>query len=387
VISIKEYLNLIHSEGFNPLIFEATRTTEISTSCIDHIHSNFVSSSTSGSIAVEIIADHLPVFTLSYDPTLSPFPDTIEIRDFKRFEMVAFRGKLRNEDWKSVYDSSDANEGLTRFLHIFNRISNKHAPMKLIKIKSKSNKPWVTKGLKKSIKIRNQLYKKWLTTRNSYYYNRYKIYRNKIVSINKIFRTLYYDSVLKDSTNTKKMWDNVNLIINKKRPSSVIENLQVKGKILQQPASISNAINKYFCNVPSELACDLPKTDRRASSYMNRKKCFTKVSKIEVFLLLDSIDCKKSFGYDKIHPFLLFSAALQIFKPLTYIINLTLQQGIFPTSLKIAKVIPIFKQASRSSCNNYRPISVLSALSKIYEKCILNQLKHVWNNQTYDLLS
>ena len=81
----KEYLNLVHSEGFNPLIFEATRITETTISCIDHIHSNFVYSSTSGSIAFEI-ADHLPVFSLSYDPLLSPFPDTIEIRDFKRFD-------------------------------------------------------------------------------------------------------------------------------------------------------------------------------------------------------------------------------------------------------------------------------------------------------------
>ena len=125
----KEYLNLIHSEGFNPLIFEATCITETSISCIDHIHSNFVSSSTSGSVAVEK-ADHLPVFTLSYDPTLSPFPDTIEIRDLKGFDKIAFRDELRNENWKSVYNSSDANEGLTRFLHIFNRISNKHAPIK-----------------------------------------------------------------------------------------------------------------------------------------------------------------------------------------------------------------------------------------------------------------
>ena len=89
---------------------------------------------------------------------------------------------------------------------------------------------------------------------------------------------------------------------------------------------------------------------------------------MEVVLLLDSIDCKKSFGFDKIHPFLLFSAALEIFKLLTYIVNLTLEQGIFPNSLKIVKVIPIFKQGSRSSCNNYRSISVLSALSKIFEK-------------------
>ena len=49
----KEYFNLVHSESFNPLIFETI-------SCVDHIHSNFVTSSTSGSIAVEI-ADHLPV--------------------------------------------------------------------------------------------------------------------------------------------------------------------------------------------------------------------------------------------------------------------------------------------------------------------------------------
>ena len=203
------------------------------------------------------------------------------------------------------------------------------------------------------------------------------MYRNKIVTINKLYRTIYYDSVLKDSTNSKKMWDNINLIINKKRPSSIIDNLQVNGKTLHQPATISNAINKYFCNVPTELASSLPKADRHFTSFVKGKKCnfrFTKVSEVEVFLLLESIDCKKSFGYDKIHPLLLSSAALEIFRPVTYIINLTLKQGIFPDSLKIAKVIPIFKQGPRSSCGNYRPISVLSALSKVFERCILNQL-------------
>ena len=134
----KEYLNLVHSEGFNPLIFEATRITEMTISCVDHIHSNFVTSSTSGSIAVEI-ADHLPVFSLSYDPLLSPFPDTIKTRDFKRFDEIAFCDELKNEKWKSVYNSSDVNESLTRFPHIFNRISNKHAPIKSIKIKGKSS--------------------------------------------------------------------------------------------------------------------------------------------------------------------------------------------------------------------------------------------------------
>ena len=61
VKSTIECLDLIHSEGFNPLIFVATLITESRTSCIEHILSNFVSSSTSGSIALEI-THHLPVF-------------------------------------------------------------------------------------------------------------------------------------------------------------------------------------------------------------------------------------------------------------------------------------------------------------------------------------
>ena len=131
------------------------------------------------------------------------------------------------------------------------------------------------------------------------------MYRNKIVTINKLYRTIYYDSVLKGSTNRKKMWDNTNSKINKEQPSSIIDNLQVNGKNLHQPASISNATKKYFCNVPTELAFTLPKAHRHFASFMKGKKCifrFTKVSKMEVFLLLENIDCKKSFGYDQIHP-------------------------------------------------------------------------------------
>ena len=77
----KDNNNIIQSEGVNPFIFEATQVTESSKSCIDLIFINFTMPSTSGSPAVEI--DHLPVFTIVYDPELSPFPNSIEFRDFK----------------------------------------------------------------------------------------------------------------------------------------------------------------------------------------------------------------------------------------------------------------------------------------------------------------
>ena len=202
--------------------------------------------------------------------------------------------------------------------------------------------------------------------------------------INKIYRALYYGNILKDSTNSKKMWDNINAIINKKRSSSNIEKLQVNGENFEQLFSISNAINKYFCGIQAELASKLPKLHHRSPSYEHRKKetfRVIRVNEVEVFLLLESIDIKKSFGLDKVHPLPLSFAAPIIYSPLTYVINLSLKQGIFPYSLKVAKVIPIFKQGSLSLCTNYCPISVLSALSKIFERCILNQLIFHFNTE------
>ena len=137
----------------NPLISEATRITETSQTCLDHIHINFSLPSTSVSIAIEI-ADHLPVFSILYRIDQTPFPDTIEFRDFKRLNIDLFKAELNEVDWFPVYRSSDVNESLSRFLHIFNRVSNKHAPIKSVKVSNNRSKPWITLGLKKSMRVR-----------------------------------------------------------------------------------------------------------------------------------------------------------------------------------------------------------------------------------------
>ena len=299
----KQYLNLVRSEGFNPLISEATRITETSQTCLDHIHINLSLPSTSGSIAIEIV-DHLPVFSILYRIDQTPFPDTIEFRDFKRLNIDLFKAELNEIDWSPVYRSSDVNESLSRFLHIFNRVSNKHAPIKSVKVSNNRSKPWITLGLKKSMRVRDELYKQWLSTRNLNFLSKYKKYCNKITYINKLYRTSYYNDVLAHSSNSKKMWDNINLIVNKRRPSSNIEKLQHDGKQYHQPFSISYVLNKYFCDVPFYLASKLPKSNCHFTSYLQQKKCsfcLETVNEFEVFLLLENLDGKKSFGVDTLH--------------------------------------------------------------------------------------
>ena len=89
-----------------------------------------------------------------------------------------------------------------------------------------------------------------------------------------------------------------------------------------------------FRDIPFYLASKLPKRNCHFTSYLQKKKsslCLETVNEVEVFLLLENLDGKKSFGVDKLHPYLASIAAFEIFRPVTYIINLSLKQCIYCT--------------------------------------------------------
>ena len=90
--------------------------------------------------------------------------------------------------------------------------------------------------------------------------------------------------------------------------------------------------------------------------------------------MLNNLKPKPSCGYDGISTKLLKTCRLEICKPLTLIINQMLTTSIFPDDLKVAKVIPLFKKGKKEILDNYRPISLLPSLSKIFERVIFNQI-------------
>ena len=94
----------------------------------------------------------------------------------------------------------------------------------------------------------------------------------------------------------------------------------------------------------------------------------------EVKKLIKKLPNKTSEGYDTINNMLLKNLSDIIVGPLSHVINLFISQGIFPNTMKIAEIIPLFKCKDPSIANNYRPISLLITLSKILEKIIYNRL-------------
>ena len=79
-----------------------------------------------------------------------------------------------------------------------------------------------------------------------------------------------------------------------------------------------------------------------------------------------------SSGHDELPPFVAKTCINEFIEPITYMINESLKSGVFPSELKIARIVPIFKSGDPSLLNNYRPISVLSFFSKIFEKIVYN---------------
>ena len=108
-------------------------------------------------------------------------------------------------------------------------------------------------------------------------------------------------------------------------------------------------------------------------SYLNINKLktvfkFTPIEEEETKTIIKNLKPKNSSGHDRISLILLKASINSIAKPLTCIINQSLKTGRFPSKLKFAKSIPIFKKGDEHDFNNYKPISLLHSISKVFEK-------------------
>ena len=101
---------------------------------------------------------------------------------------------------------------------------------------------------------------------------------------------------------------------------------------------------------------------------------FKHVNESTVLEYIQNLKQGKSAGPDKIPTTILKDAADFICKPLTMILNSSSRLGTFPDRWKIARITPIYKSGAKDDTNNYRPISILSVLSKLYEKIAYDQL-------------
>ena len=209
----------------------------------------------------------------------------------------------------------------------------------------------------------------------------FKTYRNKFNKLKKIIKNKYYHDLLYEHRNNiKKTWEVLRNIIKKKNDKSNISDMfRVGTKTLEDPKEIANSFCKYFTNIGPELSKRIPAPHKTYEQYMKsdpprNSLFFSPTDSNEIEAIIQIIKPKKSTGQDNLSSYLLKELRSAISTPLATIINKSMEQGFFPEQLKIAKIIPIYKSKEKDKFNNYRPISLLSSISKIYEKVIYKRI-------------
>src|SRR5271165_4748906 len=170
----------------------------------------------------------------------------------------------------------------------------------------------------------------------------------------------------------KQLSTNLNMLCNNKNKTQQrarIDKLIFDGKEFITDADISNVLNDYFCNIGANLVKLLPKVDKDYNDYMHyqsKNSMFCKpITACELQDLIKSLDVKKGLGPDNVSSQLVKENCCILINPLVYLYNLSLESGIVPDSLKIAKVILLFKKGDQFLPSNYRPISLLSIFLQI----------------------
>jgi len=190
----------------------------------------------------------------------------------------------------------------------------------------------------------------------------------------------------------KELWKTLkNLgLPNKKSSGSTKVCLKETNKdVCFEPKSNAEIFMNFFSDLARNLLKKLPTAPKRytfesLSNYYNGKIpdktfCLKSVSEEEVVKILKNLDITKAAGIDNIKSIFLKDGASILGKPIAKLCNLSIKLSIFPDKCKIAKLKPLFKKGSKTEPKNYRPISLLPLISKVFEKVVLDQTQNFLN--------
>ena len=237
----------------------------------------------------------------------------------------------------------------------------------------RKNLPWMNKKLKQAMRRRNALYKNGKRTGN---FSKYKAARNRVVDLLRESKKNYFGKV--NPRDTKKFWKTIKSL---NKASQSIPTLSHNGVTTSEDVAKANMLNSFFSTCFNSSHAPLSASNvRQFATTECPEELLCTVEQVEH--LLGSLDTTKATGPDGVSATVLKHTAPYIAPSVTKLFNLSIRSGQVPTNWKRSLVVPVPKSSDRSSPANYRPISLLSILSKTLERHIHFLIAtHLPNNQ------
>ena len=369
------------------LISNPTRVTDKSSALIDLAFTNDVNNIAKSGVIHCGMSDHNIIYVVR--KFVPPKRQEIkkEIRNLKYFVAEHFIHDLSNMPWEDIENIDNPNVAWKFWESNFKTVLDRHAPIRHKRVK-RSSIPWLNSDIKQMMRNRDFHKKQSVKHGSGYHWRLYQTLRNKVnteIRKNKSyhFREKIAECNINDPKNT---WKLLNSLMGRNNKSNLIKEIKIDDKTITENDHISEAFNDFFINIGSTLASDVTRlSPNNVNTYLKLPDSnspsfhFTYIPVENVLMTLRHLKVFKSTGIDKIPAKMLRIAADVIAPSLTYIFNLSLSTGEFMDDWKNARVTPIYKDGNRQIVGNYRPISVLPIISKIFEKEIFQQLYKYMN--------
>ena len=401
---LRHYNQTIQAYSLKQLITDPTRVTAECSSIIDHILSNTNEKVKNRGVLPLGISDHFLTYCIR-KTTKQKFNchNTVTLRSMKNYNKSQLSDKLNAIDWSLVYSCSSPNDACSMFYANLTPVINDIAPLKTVRIKQ-STEPWMDSNILAKINQRNSLLRSFNETKDPTVKADFNRLRNTIQRDIASAKETYLQSQLTENIgNPRQLWKKLKTLgySDKLKGRSKMV-LKIGDNLCYEENSIANHVNTFFTNVANELVNKLPAPlEIYTTNSDNFKQLYTRkqitpglmelspTTKEFVLKELQATNPNKSTGLDCVPPVILRDGADTIAPPLTYLINLSIQNSVVPDLFKQARVTPVHKKNSKLDISNYRPISVLTRSSHILEKCVLVQIqKHLVNyNAIYEFQS
>jgi hypothetical protein len=396
---INDHFESIISAGYVACLTLPTRLTSSSGTLIDNIllkrsnHLNFLSGN-----LISQISDHFPCFlAIKINHINNKKSKNLRIFTSSKDVFEGLKSDLNKPDITEKLqklNSSDVNMNYNDFNNILQNLIEKHFQSRSVKFNKYKHKraQWITNGILKSILYRDKLYAKSKKTSSAS--THFIEIKEKLKSYNKILRKcireakkIYYENIFKKHKNDiKKTWQCINSILNKSCKTSMQypNSFIINDKNVENCSEIVNHFNKYFTEIGPNLANAINLPDNQSfKDYLIPIETpafeFKSVTPNDIIMVIDDLKSKISSGQDRISNRLMKHIKVELSIPISNLINQSIKTGVFPNQLKIAKIIPIFKSKNEHVLSNYRPISILPSISKIFEKIMYNQVYNHFN--------
>lgn len=318
-------------------------------------------------VEIPVLSHHDLIFA-SLDFDINVVPHLIQYRDYNAINAAEFTDAFQSFNWMDFYRINNSDMVLDLFNSIMIELHDEFVPIRTFETKRKINE-WMNNTIRKAIIDRDLAYKQWKVSNSPDDKILYKRLRNKVIMLIRKAKETYYGIDLNPRLSSRDLWKKIkNIGVGRQKEQS--ENNFTADEINNCFAqNFSSSHSQYFHN----------STGNPSTAFT-----FEHISETEIVNAIFKVK-SNAVGLDLLPLKFLKSICPLIVKPIMHIFNTITETCQFPLAWKKSKIIPIMKKPALNTINNLRPISILCALSKVFEQILKKQICEFV--QHYDLLS